>query len=77
MGGDVVLAPNGVDVLPYEASPVDGYALAMASYDYEPNVTATRRLVHDVWPKVVAQRPAAKLVVAVAEARPSEESSRP
>jgi glycosyltransferase involved in cell wall biosynthesis len=63
-GATVVLAPNGVDVSPYQSSPADGYALAMASYDYEPNVTATRRLVREVWPKAVARHPAAKLVVA-------------
>jgi glycosyltransferase involved in cell wall biosynthesis len=63
-GATVVLAPNGVDILPYHSSPADGYALAMASYDYEPNVAATRRLVHEVWPKAKARHPAAKLVVA-------------
>jgi glycosyltransferase involved in cell wall biosynthesis len=63
-GATVVLAPNGVDVVPYQSSPADGYVLAMASYYYEPNVTATRRLVHEVWPEVVARHPAAKLVVA-------------
>ena len=75
-GATVVLAPNGVDVMPYKASPVDGYALAMASYDYEPNVTATRRLVRDVWPIVTAQLPARSSWWPGAEARRLEESSR-
>jgi glycosyltransferase involved in cell wall biosynthesis len=63
-GATVVSAPNGVDLVPYQPSPADGYALAMASYDYEPNVTAARALVHDVWPLVRRQLPSARLVVA-------------
>jgi glycosyltransferase involved in cell wall biosynthesis len=63
-GGVVVSVPNGVDLVPYQPSPADGYALAMASYDYEPNVTAARALVHDVWPLVRRQLPSARLVVA-------------
>ncbi|MBQ1027353.1 glycosyltransferase [Micromonospora sp. C95] len=61
---DVVLAPNGVDVLPYHPSPPDGYVLALASYDYEPNVLALRALVRDVWPLARAEFPEARLVVA-------------
>ncbi|WBB70640.1 glycosyltransferase [Micromonospora sp. WMMD812] len=61
---DVVITPNGVDVWPYDPSPSDGYALALASYDYEPNVLALRTLVRDVWPLVRAALPAARLVVA-------------
>jgi len=60
----VVLAPNGVDRYAYQPSPVDGYVLALASYDYEPNAVAIRDLVTRVWPKVVEQAPAARLVVA-------------
>lgn len=36
----------------------------MASYDYEPNVIATRGLVRDVWPVVRRVMPGARLVVA-------------
>ncbi|MFR9775984.1 glycosyltransferase [Micromonospora sp. MS34] len=61
---DVVLAPNGVDVWPYTPSPPDGYVLALASYDYEPNVQALRTFVRDTWPLVRAELPAAQLVVA-------------
>ncbi|MEV0427129.1 glycosyltransferase [Micromonospora sp. NPDC050495] len=61
---DVVLTPNGVDVLPYTPSPADGYVLALASYDYEPNVLALRALVRDTWPLVHADRPEARLVIA-------------
>jgi len=61
---DVVLAPNGVDGWPYTPSPPDGYVLALASYDYEPNVLALRAFVRDSWPLVRAERPAAQLVVA-------------
>ncbi|MFC0508345.1 glycosyltransferase [Micromonospora costi] len=60
----VVVAPNGVDVRPYHPSPADGYVLALASYDYEPNVLALRALVRDVWPLVRARLPEARLVVA-------------
>jgi hypothetical protein len=60
----VVLAPNGVDRFAYAPSPLDGYAVALASYDYEPNAVAVRDLVRSVWPRVVAQHPAARLVVA-------------
>lgn len=63
-GGRVVLAPNGVDLVPYEPSPPDGYALALASYDYEPNVLAVRALARDVWPLVRRRMPQARLVVA-------------
>ncbi|MEV0211855.1 glycosyltransferase [Micromonospora sp. NPDC050695] len=61
---DVVLAPNGVDVWPYQPSPPDGYVLALASYDYEPNVRALRTFVRDGWPLVRAALPVARLVVA-------------
>jgi len=61
---NAVLVPNGVDRLPYAPSPADGYALAMASYEYEPNVIAARWLVRDVWPLVRARLPRARLVVA-------------
>ncbi|MDG4779477.1 glycosyltransferase [Micromonospora sp. WMMD961] len=60
----VILAPNGVDIWPYQPSPWDGYVLALASYDYEPNVTALRALVRDVWPLVHAESPETRLVVA-------------
>jgi glycosyltransferase involved in cell wall biosynthesis len=63
-GATAVLAPNGVDTLPYLPSPADGYALALASYDYGPNVEAVRHLVRDVWPLVRRRAPAARLVVA-------------
>jgi glycosyltransferase involved in cell wall biosynthesis len=63
-GAEVVLAPNGVEIVPYQPSPIDGYALAMASYDYEPNATAVRALVRDVWPLVRRELPTARLVVA-------------
>jgi polysaccharide biosynthesis protein PslH len=59
-----VLVPNGVETVPYVPSPADGYALAIASYDYEPNVVAVRRLVRDIWPLVRRDLPAARLVVA-------------
>ncbi|MFU8852576.1 glycosyltransferase [Micromonospora sp. SL1-18] len=61
---DVVLTPNGVDVQPYSPSPPDGYVLALASYDYEPNVLALRTFVRDVWPLVRAELSTAQLVVA-------------
>ncbi|MFE9691460.1 glycosyltransferase [Micromonospora sp. NPDC005806] len=61
---DVVLAPNGVDIWPYTPSPADGYVLALASYDYEPNVLALRTFVRDTWPLVRAALPTAPLVVA-------------
>ncbi len=70
---DVVLAPNGVDIWPYAPSPPDGYVLALASYDYEPNVLALRTFVRDTWPLVRAELPAARLVVA---GRRSEALSR-
>jgi hypothetical protein len=60
----VVLAPNGVDRFPYAPSPLDGYAVALASYDYEPNAVAVRDLVRSVWPLVIERHPAARLVVA-------------
>lgn len=60
----VVLAPNGVDVQPYTPSPPDGYVLALASYDYEPNVLALRTFVRDVWPLVRAELSTAQLIVA-------------
>ncbi|MDG4792866.1 glycosyltransferase [Micromonospora sp. WMMD1082] len=60
----VVLAPNGVDRWPYRPSPPDGYVLALASYDYEPNVRALRALIRDVWPLVRAESPEARLVIA-------------
>jgi hypothetical protein len=63
-GGRAVLAGNGVDEVAYEPSPPDGYALAMASYDYQPNVLAVRALVRDVWPLVRGALPAARLIVA-------------
>jgi polysaccharide biosynthesis protein PslH len=59
-----VLIPNGVETMPYVPSPADGYALAIASYDYEPNVVAVRQLVRDIWPLVRRELPAARLVVA-------------
>ncbi|WP_433118310.1 glycosyltransferase [Micromonospora sp. CA-246542] len=61
---NVVLVPNGVDVWPYEPSPADGYVLALASYDYEPNVRALRTFLREIWPLVRAALPVARLVVA-------------
>ncbi|RIV36763.1 glycosyltransferase [Micromonospora radicis] len=61
---DVVFAPNGVEIGPYHPSPPDGYVLALASYDYEPNVAALRTLVRDAWPLVRAESPTARLVIA-------------
>ncbi|MEU5907836.1 glycosyltransferase [Micromonospora sp. NPDC047467] len=61
---DVVIAPNGVDIWPYQPSPSDGYVLALASYDYEPNVGALRAFVRDTWPLVRADIPSARLTVA-------------
>lgn len=63
-GASAVLAPNGVDLVPYQPSPADGYALAMASYDYEPNIVAARGLIREVWPAVRREVPHARLVVA-------------
>ncbi|CCH16349.1 glycosyltransferase [Micromonospora lupini] len=63
-GSDVVLVPNGVDLRPYDPSPPDGYVLALASYDYEPNVRALRTFLRDTWPLVRAALPVAQLVVA-------------
>ena len=61
---DVVFAPNGVQIRPYHPSPPDGYVLALASYDYEPNVSALRTLVRTVWPLVRAESPEARLMIA-------------
>ena len=61
---EVVLAPNGVDIWPYHPSPADGYVLALASYDYEPNVLALRAMVRDAWPLVRAETAEARLVIA-------------
>jgi len=60
----VLLVPNGVDQVAYERSPRDGYVLALASYDYEPNIEAILAVLRDVWPAVRRQRPEARLVIA-------------
>jgi polysaccharide biosynthesis protein PslH len=60
---NVCLVPNGVELHPYLPSPESGYVLALASYDYEPNVQAARRIVRDVWPRVMERAPQARLVV--------------
>lgn len=61
---EVLVVPNGVDQVAYERSPRDGYVLALASYDYEPNVEAIRAVLRDVWPAVRRQQPQARLVIA-------------
>jgi glycosyltransferase involved in cell wall biosynthesis len=63
-GGRVLQVPNGVDRHTYVKSPIDGYALAIASYDYEPNIAAVRHFVGTVWPLVLIQIPTARLVIA-------------
>jgi polysaccharide biosynthesis protein PslH len=60
----VLLVPNGVDQVAYERSPRDGYVLALASYDYQPNVEAILAVLREVWPAVRRQRPEARLVIA-------------
>jgi hypothetical protein len=63
-GGRTVFFPNGVDPVSYTPSPDDGYVLALASYDYEPNVRAITDFVSRSWPVVRAGVPHARLVIA-------------
>ncbi|WP_250037910.1 glycosyltransferase [Paractinoplanes maris] len=63
-GARTVLVPNGVDTVDYTPSPADGYVLALASYDYEPNLRAIEDFVSHSWPAVLSKVPHARLVIA-------------
>jgi glycosyltransferase involved in cell wall biosynthesis len=63
-GGRTVFFPNGVDTVGYTPSPADGYILALASYDYEPNIQAIEEFVRHSWPVVLHRIPHARLVIA-------------
>ena len=60
-----LLVPNGVarQSSPMR-SPRNGYALYVASLDYEPNRSGARFLVEEVWPRVRARINSSELVIA-------------
>jgi len=63
-GGEPVLVPNASDV-PQDAtpSPPNGPVVYVASAGYRPNVEAGARLIRDIWPRVVAHLPDARLQI--------------
>jgi len=66
---DVHVVPNGCDhvpagqatALPPAAPPT---ALLLANYAYPPNADALHRMLHDLWPCILANLPDARLIVA-------------
>lgn len=61
---DVLLVPNGVDdeLLTLPDAPVEReQVLFFGRYDYEPNEHGMQRFLGEVWPRVAAARPAARL----------------
>ncbi len=66
LGGAVLVVPNGVDdeILAIPPELPDGEAvLFFGQLDYEPNRHGLSRLLREVWPRVHASRPAARLRV--------------
>lgn len=63
-GAEAIVVPSGrpawIEAVP---SPPDGPVLLVTNATYEPNATAARWFVEDVWPRVVAARPDAALRV--------------
>lgn len=63
---EVVYAPLSLDPALYEPAPLDGPPLAglIGTAQWTPTADAMRTLVRDVWPRVAAVVPEARLVVA-------------
>jgi glycosyltransferase involved in cell wall biosynthesis len=63
---EVVHAPLSLDPALYEPAPLDGPPLAglIGTAQWTPTADAMRTLLHDVWPRVAASVPGARLVVA-------------
>lgn len=62
-GANVVLCPNGIDWSAWSPSPDTGPVLFVASFGYEPNRLAAQWLMEQVWPRVRAMTPSARLLV--------------
>ncbi len=60
-GGAAMLVPHGVGFRPYRPSPAEGPVTFVASFDYAPNRDAARFVLEEVWPRVRAEAPAARL----------------
>lgn len=59
----VVVVPNAAAGADLGPSPANGPVTFLANHAYAPNAAASERLVRDVWPLVLAQRPDARLRV--------------
>jgi glycosyltransferase involved in cell wall biosynthesis len=60
--------PNGVDVLPLAAGPRGPVVAFSGRLRYRPNILAVKRLLDDIWPRVVREVPGARLVLGGADA---------
>jgi glycosyltransferase involved in cell wall biosynthesis len=65
-GGNVVLAPNGVDdgFFTVPAAPGAEQAVFFGHFGYEPNRRGVERFVAEGWPEVLRRRPQATLAIA-------------
>jgi glycosyltransferase involved in cell wall biosynthesis len=64
----IVTIPNGVTLPPYPAAPTaDPHVIFTGKLSYHANAAAARRLLADVWPRVRAKIPEARLTLAGAD----------
>ena len=65
LGASVLLIPNGVDeeLFAIGPAPATGSVLFFGRLDYGPNDHGLRRFLAEIWPRVAAQRPEARLRV--------------
>lgn len=68
--GRLVLVPNGAPSVPHVARQrVAGRVLMVASWNHPPNHDGAQWFVHEVWPRVLHQRPDARLHLVGLESR--------
>lgn len=61
-----IVIPNGVDIdffTPTGFEPEEPGVMFIGNYDYQPNLDAARRLVRDIFPKVIQAVPKARLYI--------------
>lgn len=70
-GARAVLVPHGSWAVPAPPSPPGGYVLLFGSGGYQPNVDGVNWMLGEIWPRVLAAAPGARLVIAGSGTRES------
>jgi len=62
-----VVVPNAVTMPPIECPPPESTMLYIGNYVYQPNVEAAEYLLREIWPRVTALNPTARLFIVGSE----------